>query len=445
MADRQEERGDDGRSGLADRLRASRATILTASGLGLIAWLQLDAPAWAAIAGVAAVTLATTTGGPARPIRRTAAARTAAGATSWPDTSMKLVIDALSDPCFLTDARGIVRYQNDAATERFGAPRPGDPLSFKLRVPELLAAVERSGRGEPVPPLRFSERVPTERLYVAELGAIRMARREGRPRERADFVLLRLRDETELMRLERMRGDFIANASHELRTPLASLTGFIETLLGPARNDEANRERFLNIMLEQAGRMARLIDDLLSLSRIELKAHVRPEAEVDLAEVVRHVLDVMAPLARENGVDLAGAIEDGTAFRVRGDRDELIQVVANLVENAIKYGRRDGHVEVSLVREPEADGGGCVLSVRDDGPGIDPEHLPRLTERFYRVDEDRSRRQKGTGLGLAIVKHIVNRHRGRLTIRSNLGEGSVFSVRLDLAGRAPRPAAGPEA
>jgi two-component system phosphate regulon sensor histidine kinase PhoR len=349
-----------------------------------------------------------------------------AGGPAWPDTGLKLAVDAIADPCILTDAAGLVRFQNRAATERLGPPRPGDPLSFKLRVPELLAAVDRAGRGEAVEPVHFVDRVPTERHWRALVTPIRAGR--AGERKRADFVMVRLVDETDLVRLDRMRADFVANASHELRTPLASLTGFIETLLGPARDDAANRERFLKIMLEQAGRMARLIDDLLSLSRIEMRVHVRPDQRVDLAPVVGHVADTLAPLARDNEARIVTRLPDGPAT-VNGDRDELIQVVSNLVENGVKYGRPGGTVTVTLAAEdgPDQTPGWC-LSVADDGPGIAAEHLPRLTERFYRIDADTSRRQKGTGLGLAIVKHIVNRHRGRLTIRSEVGRGSTFSV-----------------
>jgi two-component system, OmpR family, phosphate regulon sensor histidine kinase PhoR len=228
-----------------------------------------------------------------------------------------------------------------------------------------------------------------------------------------------------------MRADFVANASHELRTPLASLLGFVETLQGPARNDAAARDQFLSVMRAQAKRMARLIDDLLSLSRIERNAHIRPDATVDLGSVVGHVTEALAPLARERGVELALERPPGP-FDVAGDRDELIRVFENLVENAIKYGSSGGRVEVILAASPKGSGRSDVaVTVRDHGPGIAAEHLPRLTERFYRVDVTQSRDKGGTGLGLAIVKHILARHRGRLTIESTPGEGASFTVRIE--------------
>jgi two-component system phosphate regulon sensor histidine kinase PhoR len=236
-----------------------------------------------------------------------------------------------------------------------------------------------------------------------------------------------MRDLTDAIRAERMRTDFVANASHELRTPLASLLGFIETLQGPARDDAPARAQFLGIMREQAQRMSRLIDDLLSLSRIEQTQHLRPQGSVDLVAVVRHVVDTLAPLARDTGAQVF--IDAPAGANAAGDRDELIRLAENLVENAIKYGGGDHaapRVDVSISRE----GGFWVIAVRDNGPGIAPEHIPRLTERFFRTDAGASRAKGGTGLGLAIVKHILARHRGRLAIDSKLGEGARFRAFL---------------
>ncbi|MCC2111343.1 MAG: two-component sensor histidine kinase, partial [Hyphomicrobiales bacterium] len=217
---------------------------------------------------------------------------------------------------------------------------------------------------------------------------------------------------------------------HELRTPLASLAGFIETLQGPAKDDEEARERFLAMMHDQATRMSRLIDDLLSLSRVERRAHMRPNSRVDLVAILRHVADSMAPLANELGVTIETQLPPDKII-IAGERDELVQVFNNLVENACKYGQSGERV---VVRADAADGKGpCSASVIDFGPGIAPEHLPRLTERFYRVDVASSREKKGTGLGLAIAKHILTRHRGRLAIESTPGEGASFTVRIPVA------------
>jgi two-component system, OmpR family, phosphate regulon sensor histidine kinase PhoR len=238
--------------------------------------------------------------------------------------------------------------------------------------------------------------------------------------------------------VEQMRADFIANASHELRTPLAALSGFIDTLQGAAREDPVARERFLEIMRAQASRMARLIDDLLSLSRIELSEHIEPATPIDLVPVIRQVLDALQTLAQEREVEVKLVAPEQAI--VRGDRDELIGVFENLVENALKYGSSGKRVDIEVRAAAAGDTGGgeAKVSVRDYGPGIAPEHVPRLTERFYRVDVGQSRAEGGTGLGLALVKHVLNRHRGRLTIESSLGSGSTFIVHLPLAGRSDR-------
>ncbi|HEX2135039.1 MAG TPA: ATP-binding protein, partial [Microvirga sp.] len=265
---------------------------------------------------------------------------------------------------------------------------------------------------------------PTFEAHVAPLAF------SGRTQE-PDFLLITLRDLTQQQRIERMRADFVANASHELRTPLAALLGFIETLRGPARDDPLARERFLPIMQAQAERMSRLISDLLSLSRIEVNEHVRPGTPVNLAEVIGHVGEGLGPVARETGVELILDLPPGP-LPVLGERDELVRVFENLVENAIKYGAAGKRVEVVL-RRVEAPRPQAEVAVRDFGPGIPPEHVPRLTERFYRVDATESRQKGGTGLGLALVKHILARHRGTLAIDSEVGRGSTFTVRLDLA------------
>ncbi|WP_050927682.1 sensor histidine kinase [Aestuariivita boseongensis] len=248
----------------------------------------------------------------------------------------------------------------------------------------------------------------------------------------AGGVLVSFQDITHVEQAGQMRRDFVANVSHELRTPLTALMGFIETLRGPAKDDPEARARFLNIMKGEAARMNRLVGDLLSLSRVEGEERIRPTTRVDLAALLQSTIRSLRPLADEAGTTIT--FEGGdTPLMIPGDADQLQQVFTNLVENAIKYGHKGGHVTISLTesdRDGALRGPSVRVQVADDGPGIDPVHLPRLTERFYRADSHRSRELGGTGLGLAIVKHIVNRHRGRLRVSSELGEGSVFTVIL---------------
>lgn len=242
-------------------------------------------------------------------------------------------------------------------------------------------------------------------------------------------ALLTFEDVTEAEQMGQMRRDFVANVSHELRTPLTALLGFIETLKGAARDDPAARERFLGIMEREASRMNRLISDLLHLSRVESEERVRPTAQVDLAALVAGAIATLRPVAEAGRVTIDRSGEPGP-LPLPGDADQITQVLVNLIENAVKYGGSGGTVTVHIAREQLPRGPGLRVDVVDRGDGIDPLHIPRLTERFYRVDGHRSREQGGTGLGLAIVKHIVQRHRGRMRIESERGKGSVFSVIL---------------
>jgi two-component system phosphate regulon sensor histidine kinase PhoR len=332
----------------------------------------------------------------------------------WP-----ALIEGLPDPAFVLDGRQHVIGAN-GASRRLLPIVFGRHVSHTTRAPDLLDAIATAARTA-APVTRQTRLLPTpDRPFTVWVTPLVPS---DDPLAPAQFVIAR--DLTEQERLSRLRADFVANASHELRTPLTALKGFVETLAGPARDDPDARERFLGIMGEQADRMARLIDDLLSLSRVELNEHVPPSGQVDLTVLAADVLRSLAPLAEKAGITLVNLLP-ADAQIVPGDRDELAQVLQNLVQNAIKYGRPKGSVELSLQRSA----GGIGLMVKDDGIGIAPEHLPRLTERFYRVSAKDSRDRGGTGLGLAIVKHIVARHRGELDIRSTLGTGSTFTVWL---------------
>ena len=352
--------------------------------------------------------------------------------------TVQALLVALPEPVLAIGADDRIVCSNAAAQALFPMIRVGAPLARHLRSPDILDSIAASRVSGETTRASWLERVPVERLFEVSVTPVTGLDCGG-------IVVVYLREISETRRIERMRVDFVANASHELRTPLASLLGFIETLQGPAKKDEKARGRFLELMREQAQRMARLVDDLLSLSRIEQHLHLKPSARVDLNAILRHIADTLSPLAVEKDVDFV--LDLGAPIIVAGDRDELMRVVENLIENAIKYGASDApdrRVEIASRRQ-NAEG---AIVVRDHGPGIAAEHLPRLTERFYRVDAGQSRAKGGTGLGLALVKHIVARHRGRLSIESTPGVETVFQVWLPLHesdGRetAPRAAARP--
>jgi two-component system phosphate regulon sensor histidine kinase PhoR len=339
------------------------------------------------------------------------------------------LIAGLPSAAIVLDRESRVIAFNEAATGIAPALRGGEPALIALRMPDLVDAIRRAvKRGEPQR-VEFFERVPLDRWFEAFVTPLRLSTGVG---VATDVLLMTFNDLTPLRRVEEMRADFIANASHELRTPLAALLGFIETLQGTAKDDSAAREKFLAIMQGQATRMARLIDDLLSLSRIELNVHLQPNTPVDLVPIVRQVVDGLQTLARDRGVEIKVASPPDTLM-VLGDRDELIRALENLVENALKYGAAGKRLDITLARGQTRGGTSeARVAVRDYGPGISPEHLPRLTERFYRVDVADSRAQGGTGLGLALVKHVLNRHGGWLTIESTLGQGAAFTMHLPL-------------
>ncbi|WP_374426274.1 sensor histidine kinase [Tabrizicola sp.] len=307
---------------------------------------------------------------------------------------------------------------NPPAEALFGAGMVGRHPAMAVRAPAVLEAIGAVTRQGGVQEARMTlRREGQEAVFQATVSA------------QGDLALAVFRDVTEVERAGEMRRDFVANVSHELRTPLTALMGFIETLKNAAKDDPKAREMFLGIMEAEAGRMNRLVRDLLQLSRVEAEERVRPKDPVELRGVLEGVIGSLKGVAEKKGdrVELVGA-----PVKVPGDRDQLVQVFTNLVENALKYGRAGQVVRVSLSAEETVRGPAVRVEVADEGEGIDPVHLPRLTERFYRVDSHRSREMGGTGLGLAIVKHIVSRHRGWLRVESVVGEGSRFSVVLPL-------------
>lgn len=413
----------------ASRWTGTRTFVVSAAAIFLLLALSGALHPVAAIisffvlAGVAATRLMAI--GETSPIR-IGSARDEEASVLGGGTAMAL-LDRLPDPLVVVDDAGHVLYANGAAEPLLGKSVIGRHVATVLRSAPLIEAINAVTRDGAVRTIEYTVPVPVQRNYSAFVAPVAA---QGGPASRQILVLLR--DVTEARRVEAMRADFVAFASHELKTPLASLSGFIDTLRGHAKDDPEARDKFLGIMADQATRMRRLIEDLLSLSRIELREHVRPSDAVDLLGVVSDIADGLTPLAEQYGVEI-GITAPASLPKVMGDRDELAQVVQNLADNALRYGRSGKRIDISL--SPDAKGGKPVvrLTVRDYGPGIAKEHIPRLTERFYRVDPAASRARGGTGLGLAIVKHIVNRHQGTLSIESELGQGSAFSVLLPVA------------
>ncbi|WP_299294405.1 ATP-binding protein [uncultured Tateyamaria sp.] len=344
------------------------------------------------------------------------------------DDVLNSILAAVPQPALAIDNSERIAAANDAALALIGQHVLGRNYVTMLRQPALLDTVEAT---------LVDGKAGTTR-YLANDGAqdttFRVSCRPvlGLGRDGAGVALLVFEDMTHLEQASQMRRDFVANVSHELRTPLTALMGFIETLRGPARNDPEASGRFLDIMQDEAERMNRLVGDLMSLNRVEGDERVRPTETVVLGDVLDSTLRTMRPLASEAGVELEPDFHDVHAV-MNGDGDQLKQVFTNLIENAIKYGGAGGKVTVRMVlnpREAALRAPGVRVQIIDYGPGIDPVHLPRITERFYRADDHRSRALGGTGLGLAIVKHIINRHRGRLRVESVLGEGATFTIIL---------------
>ena len=337
--------------------------------------------------------------------------------------ALKSLLDAIPLPALIIGRTSRILVMNRGAELIFSKGAAGMHYTAVIRQPQVLEAIERSlFTGEREEARFLGKSIGNSQVYRAQMAPLSGPASIG--------ILATFEDISREEGVGQMRRDFVANVSHELRTPLTALIGFIETLRGPAASDPKAQQHFLGMMEAETARMTRLVQDLLSLSRVESEERIKPDERVDLAAIIRDAVSVLDREAQAKGMDVSLEMAAATIW-VTGDQDQLTQVFRNLVENAIKYGSKSIRLVVTLPdREPYVRGPGVIVDVIDDGEGIEPHHLPRLTERFYRVDSHRSRAQGGTGLGLAIVKHVVGRHRGRLRITSVPGEGSTFSVIL---------------
>ena len=337
------------------------------------------------------------------------------------------ILDGLADPVILIDEHRYFVDGNSMAFELVGNKARGRDLATVLDSPEIIEAIDRVLRGEPTQKGEVFIPHPVSRTY--EMRALNLPARNP---DKAGWIMLVLHDVSSAKKNEKIRADFVSNLSHELRSPMSSLLGFIETLRGPARDDPEARERFLAIMEAEAKRMARLTNDLLTLSKVETDEHIRPHEPIDIRQILDEVADILSTRAAERGMSIELA-SPPLLPRIAGNRDELVQIFRNLVDNAINYGREKTVVRVDATCTGDTSGDSepvVAVAITNQGEGIEPEHIPRLTERFYRVDKGRSRGTGGTGLGLAIVKHIVNRHRGKLEIVSTPGESATATVKL---------------
>ena len=341
------------------------------------------------------------------------------------------VLNGLTVSVFVIDAERRILLVNNVGQTLFGSNLIGTDFVQAIRNPMCLKAISKVLEGRKKAELVITLKKPVRTTYqvtITRLGDKQNSAEQDKPR-----AVISLENISHIYEAEQMRSEFVANVSHELRSPLTALNGFIETLKGAAKDDDAARERFLGIMEHEAKRMNRLIGDLLSLSKVEADAHIRPDEKVNITAAIKQVLSVLEPFIKQENIKINLDIQEGLKTTVPGDSDQLQQVLVNLVENAIKYGGAGKQVTITVSGKdttPGIRGPALQIDVIDQGAGISSEHVPRLTERFYRVDKGRSREKGGTGLGLAIVKHILARHRGRLLISSEIGKGSTFTVVL---------------
>lgn len=332
---------------------------------------------------------------------------------------VKGLLNILPSPYILIDRNGRLTFINAEAKSIVPDSQIGSHISNVFRSPVFLSAVENAILKDKEKILSFEIETPQFRQLKAHIFFISSSKI---PNSFND-IFIQFTDESTHIRSEKIRTDFVANASHELRTPLTSIMGYIETLQGHAKKDVKMQKVFLDLMNKQAGKMERLISDLMSLSRLEIDELKPISSTCSVKEIIEELVNSLKPLSVDNNVSLSFKIPKNFSS-VIGDPSQLRQLFSNLIENAIKYSGKKSKVNIYISKEKNKDMFGVV--VEDNGHGVAPEHLSRLTERFYRANSNTEIEKEGTGLGLSIVKHILIRHRGKLQIDSKLGKGSKF-------------------
>ena len=330
----------------------------------------------------------------------------------------ELFINQLEDIIIILNKFNIITYSNKAAVENFGSNIEGKHIGSEIRIPELLDAIDNNKIDKELKKIDVELKIPVFKFYKISIASIK-----------SDHTLVIIRDFTEMRKSQNMRSDFIANASHELRTPLVSLKGFLETITDSAKDDPKSQKKFLEIMKSEANKMEVLIEDLMLLSRIELQEHIRLKDKVDIKEVIENVILLNSKKISDKKLNINLNIKEKERF-VIGDKEKLSAVFLNLLDNAIKYSGNSKSIRIQSSENTNGLKNYTSISVIDEGFGIAPEDIHRITERFFRTENAKKLKIEGTGLGLAITKHIINQHRGELKITSKFGKGSEFIVSL---------------
>ena len=344
--------------------------------------------------------------------------------TNKDDLGKRVIIEELEDQFFALDRYNLIKYLNKSAKQRFGENLIDKNISSVVRDTKLLETIEEAIKDQTTKNVNVEINLPSYQLYKIYIipGPTHLF-------PETDSVVLFLKDFTEITKAQKLKTDFVANVSHELRTPLVSIKGSLETILGPASDDKVAQKKFMSIMSEQVLRMENLINDLLILSRIELEEHIKPNKIVNLNEIFTNIKSNFELILKKKKINLQIELMEPTL--VFGDNDKLLTVFSNLIDNAIKYSQDGKNIYVkSQNSEGKLIGKNMLISIKDEGIGIPQDLIPRITERFFRVDTEKSKKVGGTGLGLAIMKHIISQHRGDYEILSKVNEGTEIKIYL---------------